>query len=177
MKKRLTLPLSEADIRSLQAGDTVLLSGTIYTARDRAHALLTQMLNAGLPLPVDLEGAVIYYCGPCPAPPGRVIGSCGPTSALRMDPYAPLLFDQGVKAVIAKGPFAPAVEEAIVRNGAVYFCATGGAGALLAQSVQAAEECAFPELGTESIKRLTVADMPLIVGVDASGRSLFRRSP
>ena len=175
--KQIALPLAAADARSLRAGDAVLLSGTIYTARDRAHELMENLLKAGKKLPIDLEDAVISYCGPCPAPPGRVIGSCGPTSATRMDPYAPLFFDHGVRAVIAKGPFAPAVVDAIRRNEALYLCATGGAGALLADCVESMEECAFPELGTESIKKLVVRDMPLIVGIDAGGRSLFPSAP
>lgn len=171
--KRITLPISREEAASLHAGETVLLSGTIYTARDRAHQLMKGLLEAGEQLPIELKDAAIYYCGPCPAPPGRVIGSCGPTSATRMDPYAPLFFDAGVRVVIAKGPFAEEVTDAIRRNGAVYLCAAGGAGALLADCVQSMEECAFPELGTESIKRLNVQDMPLIVGIDARGESLF----
>lgn len=173
--KRINLPLSAEEAADLSAGDAVLLSGVIYTARDRAHQLMKDLLESGSPLPLDLRDAAIYYCGPCPAPPGKVIGSCGPTSATRMDPYAPLFFDEGVRVVIAKGPFAPEVRDAIVRNGAVYLCAAGGAGALLADCVTSLEEWAFPELGTESIKRLEVKDMPLIVGIDASGRSLFER--
>lgn len=173
--KKIRHPISKEEAENLHAGDAVALSGIIYTARDRAHQLMKELLDAGAPLPIDLEGAVLYYCGPCPAPPGRPIGSCGPTSATRMDPYAPIFFDQGVRAVIAKGPFAPEVTEAIRRNSALYLCAAGGAGALLADCVQSMEECAFPELGTESIKRLIVRDMPLIVGIDAEGRSLFSR--
>ncbi|MBD5560481.1 MAG: TRZ/ATZ family protein [Clostridia bacterium] len=171
--KRISLPITAKEAAAFRAGDSVLLSGTIYTARDRAHQLMKELLENGRELPIDLDGAAVYYCGPCPAPPGRVIGSCGPTSATRMDPYAPLFFDRGVRIVIAKGPFAPPVTDAIRRNGALYLCATGGAGALLADCVESMEECAFPELGTESIKRLIVRDMPLIVGIDTEGRSLF----
>lgn len=174
MTRDITLPLTRTQARELHAGDTVYLSGVIYTARDRAHARLCRMIEEDAPLPVSLEDAVIYYCGPCPAPEGHVIGSCGPTSATRMDPYAPLLFDKGVRAVIAKGPFGPEVEEAIIRNDAVYLCAAGGAGALLSSCVRSVKECAFPEFGTESIKQLVVEKMPLIVGIDACGSSLFR---
>lgn len=173
MTHHIVLPFQPDQAHVLHAGDTVRLTGAIYTARDRAHALLSERIRDGLPLPIDLAEAVLYYCGPCPAPPGAVIGSCGPTSATRMDSYAPLLFDMGVRAVIAKGPFAQEVRESLVRNGAVYLCATGGAGALYAKCVRSMEECAFPELGTESIKKLWVEEMPLIVGMDCHGESLF----
>lgn len=169
----ITFPASAKDVQSLRAGDPVYVSGTIYTARDAAHKRLCEMLAAGEPLPVPLAGQAIYYCGPCPAPPGRPIGSCGPTSALRMDAYAPVLFDEGVTAVIAKGPFCDMVTESIARNGAVYLCAAGGAGALIAHSVREAEPAAFEDLGTESIKRLVVDRMPVIVGIDSTGQSLF----
>lgn len=157
----------------LRAGDTVYLSGIIYTARDAAHARICSMLEQNRPVPIPLKGQALYYCGPCPAPPGQPIGSCGPTSALRMDKYAPTLFDEGVCAVIAKGPFAFRVHESIERNRAVYLCAAGGAGALIARSVLESETVAFEDLGTEGIRRLTVSYMPTIVGIDSYGGSLF----
>lgn len=169
----LTFPAPATELARLRAGDTVFVTGEIYTARDAAHKRLCALLDEGAPLPIPLEEQAIYYCGPCPAPPGKPIGSCGPTSALRMDAYAPKLFDEGVTAVIAKGPFCEAVRESIRRNGAVYLCAAGGAGALLAQCVLAAEPAAFEDLGTESIRKLRVKDMPLIVGIDSTGGSLF----
>ncbi|HBU13281.1 MAG TPA: TRZ/ATZ family protein [Clostridiales bacterium] len=171
--KKLRLPLTKQEISSLKAGDAVLLSGTVYTARDAAHKRLAALLESGAPLPIDLAGAALYYAGPCPAKPGQVINSCGPTSAVRMNAYAPALYDRGVCCVIAKGPVSEGVRRSIVKNGAVYFGATGGAGALISKCITAAEEAAFGELGAESIKALTVEDMPLIVGIDSSGASLF----
>lgn len=171
--KQLQLPFQEGELAKLKAGDTVLLSGEILTARDAAHARLTALLAKGSQLPVNLAGAAIYYVGACPAKPGQVIGSCGPTSALRMDTYAPILFDNGVVCTIAKGPVAQQVVDSIVKNKAVYLCATGGAGALLSKCVKSEEVVAFAELGTEAISRLVVEDMPLIVGIDSKGESLF----
>ncbi|MGI6152358.1 MAG: FumA C-terminus/TtdB family hydratase beta subunit [Christensenellaceae bacterium] len=173
MDHTITLPLSESTIAQLRAGDSVWLSGTVFTARDAAHKKLCALLTEGQPLPICLSGAAIYYAGPCPAKPGQVINSCGPTSAVRMNAYAPALFDSGVCCTIAKGPVSEEVRRAIMRNHAVYFCATGGAGALISKCITAAEEVAFLELGTESIKKLTVENMPLIVGIDAQGNSLF----
>lgn len=158
---------------NLRAGDRVYLTGTVYTARDAAHARLAALLDAGAALPFPLDGAVIYYAGPTPAPAGRVIGACGPTTAHRMDPFAPRLYDLGVTATIGKGERSAAVGDAIVRNGAVYLCAVGGAGALIARHITAMEEIAFPELGCESVKRLTVAGLPLTVALDAAGGDLF----
>lgn len=169
----LTFPASAEELAHLEAGDTVFLSGEIYTARDAAHKRLCALLEEGVPLPIPLKNQAIYYCGPCPAPPGHPIGSCGPTSALRMDAYAPVLFGEGVTAVIAKGPFSEEVRKSIAKNGAVYLCAAGGAGALMAQCITASQAAAFSDLGTESIKKLTVKDMPLIVGIDSTGKSLF----
>lgn len=170
---RITFPAKKEDLASLRAGDAVLVSGVIYTARDAAHKRLCDLIAAGEPLPVELQGQAIYYCGPCPAPPGAVVGSCGPTTALRMEAYAPVLFEHGVAAVIAKGPLGPATTQSIPENDAVYLCATGGAGALLSKTVRQMEVVAFDDLGTESIKKLLVEDMPLLVGIDAQGRSLF----
>lgn len=158
---------------ALRAGDRVLLSGTVYTARDAAHKRLFALLDEGKELPFPLRDAVIYYSGATPAPDGLPIGSCGPTTSGRMDPYAPRLHDLGVCATIGKGERAPAVAEAIRRNGGVYLCAVGGAGALAARSVRSCEVIAFEDLGCESIKRLEVRDFPLIVAIDAQGGSLF----
>ena len=159
----------------LHAGDRVLLSGTVYTARDAAHKRIVSMLDAGETLPFELRGAVIYYAGPTPAEPGAVIGSCGPTTSGRMDRFAPRLLDLGLAAMIGKGERNEAVCEAIKRNGAVYFCAVGGCGALAASRIKSCEEIAFKDLGCESIKRMTVLDFPLIVAIDSEGNNLFKR--
>ena len=164
---------SRAD--ELHAGDRVLLSGTVYTARDAAHKRLIGLLDAGEPLPFPLKGACIYYAGPTPAEPGSVIGSCGPTTSGRMDRFAPRLLDLGLAAMIGKGQRSAEVVSAIRRNGAVYLCAVGGAGALAAKCIQACEEIAFPDLGCESIKRMQVRDFPLIVAIDSAGNNLFER--
>lgn len=157
----------------LRCGDRVLLSGTVYTARDAAHKRIVAMLEKGEKLPFELEGACVYYAGPTPAPPGLPIGSCGPTTSSRMDPYAPLLLDKGLACMIGKGPRNEKVSDAIVRNKAVYLCAIGGAGALAAQCITSCDVIAFEELGCESVKRLTFKDFPLIVGIDCQGGSLF----
>ncbi len=158
---------------NLKAGDRVLLSGTVYTARDAAHKRLVELINSGKELPFDLKGAAIYYAGPTPAPPGLPIGSCGPTTSSRMDPYAPLLLDKGLSAMIGKGPRNDKVIDSIVKNKAIYLCAIGGAGALAAQCITECEVIAFDDLGCESVKRLTFEDFPLIVGIDCSGNTLF----
>ena len=160
---------------TLHAGDRVLLSGIVYTARDAAHKRIFARLDAGEALPFELRGACIYYAGPTPAEPGAVIGSCGPTTSGRMDRFAPRLLDLGLAAMIGKGQRNADVVEAIVRNGAVYLCAVGGAGALAAQSIKSCEEIAFKDLGCESIKRMTVLDFPLIVAIDSEGNDLFKR--
>ena len=159
--------------RELHAGDAVSLSGILYTARDAAHKRLFALLDAGKPLPFDLKGAAIYYAGPTPARPGMAVGSCGPTTSGRMDAYAPRLLDLGLACMIGKGERSQAVIDAIVRNGAVYLAATGGAGALYARCITACEEIAFPELGCESVKRLELAGFPLILAMDARGNHLF----
>ena len=164
------------DAKTLKAGDTVLFSGTVYTARDAAHKKLVAMIDNGDPLPFDLQNATVYYAGPTPAPEGMVIGSCGPTTSGRMDPYSPKLLDLGLKCMIGKGERNPEVIDAIVRNGAVYLCAIGGAGALAAQCVKSLEVIAFPELGCESIKHLEVENFPLIVAIDSEGNNLFERT-
>jgi fumarate hydratase subunit beta len=166
-------PLTTEVARSLHVGDRVLISGEVYTARDAAHRRLVDLLEAGKPLPIELEGAIIYYCGPTPAPPGRPIGSAGPTTSSRMDAYAPLLHAHGVRATIGKGPRGAAVRVALQEHGAVYLAAVGGAGALLAECIVAAEVVAFEDLGTEAIRKLTVEDFPAIVAYDAHGAGAF----
>lgn len=161
--------------KNLRAGDRVLLSGFIFTARDAAHKRICALLDEGCALPFNLDGACIYYAGPTPAPPGAVIGSCGPTTSGRMDKFAPRLLDLGLAAMIGKGERNDAVVDAIVRNKAVYLCAVGGAGALAAQSVKSCEEIAFHDLGCESVKKLEILDFPLIVAIDCNGGSLFQK--
>ncbi len=164
-----------AQVAQLRAGELILLSGTVYTARDAAHKRIFELLDKGEPLPFDLNDAAIYYAGPTPAPEGMPIGSCGPTTSSRMDPFAPRLLDLGLKIMIGKGPRSVAVADAVRRNGAVYLCAIGGAGALAAQAVHSCEVIAFDELGCESVKKLEVKDFPLIIAMDARGNSLFER--
>ena len=164
-----------ARLPELRAGDRVLLSGTIYTARDAAHKRLFELLDAGKPLPFELKGAVIYYAGPTPGQQGMAVGACGPTTAGRMDGFAPRLLDLGLTAMIGKGERNQAVVDAIVRNKACYFAAVGGAGALIARCIETAEVIAFDDLGCESIKRMTVKDLPLTVAIDSQGNDLFRQ--
>lgn len=161
--------------QSLQAGESVLLSGIVYTARDAAHQRLCALLQNGEILPFSLADACIYYAGPSPAVPGAVIGSCGPTTSGRMDLYTPLLLENGLAAMIGKGPRNEAVCDAIEEHNAVYFCAMGGLGALAARCVRSCDEIAFPELGCESVKCLLLTDLPLIVGVDSRGGNIFLR--
>jgi fumarate hydratase subunit beta len=161
----------------LKAGDRVLLSGEIYTARDAAHKKFIELFKNGQPLPFNINGAVIYYAGPTPAPDGLPIGSCGPTTSGRMDSYAPLLLDKGLKAMIGKGERNEEVIDAIIRNKAVYFCAVGGAGALYAKHITSCEVIAFNDLGCESVKRLTIKDFPLITAIDSSGGNIFVFGP
>lgn len=173
VRKKITLPLDPAKIKDLQAGDAVLLTGYLYTARDSAHKKLTAMIEKGEPLPIRLEGETIYYAGPCPAKPGEIIGSVGPTTSGRMDRYAPLLIGNGLLGMIGKGARSPQVIQAIKDNGAVYFGATGGAGALIAQCVRSVEIVAFPELGTEAVRRLWVEEFPVLVLIDSKGSNLY----
>ena len=161
--------------KMLHAGDRVFLSGTVYTSRDAAHKRLFSLLDEGAALPFDLHNACIYYAGPTPAEPGAVIGSCGPTTSSRMDKFAPRLLDLGLAAMIGKGPRSAEVVEAVRRNGAVYLCAVGCAGALAAKSIVSCKEIAFQDLGCESVKQLEVCDFPLIVAIDCTGGSLFER--
>ncbi len=157
----------------LRIGDKILLSGYVYTARDAAHKRIAALLDAGGELPFALDGAVIYYAGPTPAPPGKPIGSCGPTTSGRMDPYAPRLLDLGLAAMIGKGERSEAVRDAVARNQAVYLCAVGGAGALAARCIKEMQVIAFEDLGCESVKRLYLEDFPLVVCNDAQGGDLF----
>ena len=173
MEKHISLPLSKEDAKSLKAGDYVYLTGTMYTARDAAHKRMQEALDAGKELPISLEGTVIYYMGPSPAREGRPIGSAGPTTASRMDKYAPNLLDLGLQGMIGKGKRSAAVKEAVVRNGAVYFAAVGGAGALLSKAITASEVVAYDDLGTEAIRKLTVENFPVIVVMDAEGNDLY----
>jgi len=177
MSKIIHAPLRQEELSDLRAGDSVLLSGTIYTGRDAAHKRLCAMLDADEELPLDIRNQVIYYAGPCPAKPGDAIGSCGPTTSYRMDAYAPMLCDLGLIGMIGKGQRSKAVVDAIRRNEGVYFAATGGAGALIASSIISAEMIAFEDLGAEAIRRLTVKDLPLIVAIDAFGGNLYEEGP
>ena len=171
---RITTPLTGEVARGLKAGDRVLLSGVIWTGRDQAHKRLVALLDEGKPLPVELKDQVIYFVGPCPAPPGRPIGSAGPTTSYRMDVYSPRLLEAcGLRGMIGKGARTSPVVEAMRRCGAVYFAATGGAGALIAQCIKRCELIAFPDLGPEAIYRLEVEDFPLVVATDASGATLY----
>ncbi|MBQ7101038.1 MAG: fumarate hydratase C-terminal domain-containing protein [Clostridia bacterium] len=158
----------------LRAGDRVLLSGTVYTARDAAHKRITELMNKGEALPFELDGACIYYAGPTPTPPGLAIGSCGPTTSSRMDTYAPAFLDKGLAAMVGKGPRSKEVVDAVIRNKAVYLCAVGGAGALAAKCITSCEVIAFEDLGCESVKRLKFNDFPLIVAIDCEGGSILK---
>jgi len=162
-----------AEIPKLNAGDIVRLTGTVYTSRDAAHKKIFELLNSGGELPYDLKDACIYFAGPTPTPEGMPIGSCGPTTSGRMDVYSPRLLDLGLAAMIGKGERNKEVTDAIVRNGAVYFCAIGGAGALCAGHITECEEIAFKELGCESVKKLELKDFPVYVGIDCRGKSIY----
>ena len=159
---------------NVRAGDRVFLSGTVYTARDAAHKRIIESMNKNEKLPFELKNAVIYYAGPTPTPDGHAIGSCGPTTSSRMDPYTPLLIEKGLKCMIGKGERNDKVCDSIIKNGAVYLCAVGGAGALAAKSIISCEVIAYDDLGCESIKRLDVKDFPLIVAIDSYGDNLFK---
>lgn len=172
-RRRLALPLSRETAASLRAGELLLVSGPLYTARDAAHARLIGLDAKGEPLPIPLDGETIYYAGPCPAPPGAVIGSAGPTTSGRMDRYTPRLLELGLRAMIGKGLRSPAVVAAMKRYGAVYLGATGGAGALIAGCITASEVIAYPELGAEAIRRLEVVDLPVVVLIDSQGNDLY----
>lgn len=166
MEKRISAPIEKEAARSLRAGDFVYIDGTIYTARDAAHKRMIEALEKGETLPIDMDGTVIYYMGPSPAREGRPIGSAGPTTASRMDKYTPTLLDMGMGAMIGKGKRSPEVVDGIVRNGAVYLAAIGGAGALLSKCIRESEIVAYEDLGTEAIRKLTVERFPAIVVID-----------
>jgi fumarate hydratase subunit beta len=171
--KRLRPPLTEADVRQLKAGDEVIIDGTVYTARDMAHKRLCQALDRGESLPIELEGAIIYFVGPTPARPGRVIGAAGPTTSARMDPFSPKLIARGLRAMIGKGYRNDEVRQALKRYGAVHLATLGGAGALLSRHILRAEIVAYEDLGTEAIRRLEVVDFPAVVAYDAAGGSVY----
>ena len=173
----ITAPITEQTARSLKAGDYVYITGTIYTARDAAHKRMTEALDRGEKLPMELKDAVIYDMGPSPAREGHPIGSAGPTTASRMDRYTPRLLDLGMKGMIGKGKRSEAVHEAVIRNGAVYLAAVGGAGALLAQCIKKSEVIAYDDLGPEAIRRLTVENFPAIVVIDSEGNDLYQTAP
>ncbi|MHC4625081.1 MAG: Fe-S-containing hydro-lyase [Planctomycetota bacterium] len=172
--KKLEPPLAEADARSLKAGDEVAITGVIYTGRDMAHKRLCEAIEAGDELPFELEGAVIYFVGPTPARPGRVIGAAGPTTSSRMDAFSPKLIAGGLRAMIGKGYRNEEVREALKKYGAVHLAAIGGAGALLAKHIVAAEVIGYEDLGTEAIRRLEVVDFPAIVAYDCQGNTVFK---
>lgn len=171
--KRLTLPLSDSDIKNLKAGETVLLSGTMLTGRDAAHKRLYELVEKGEKLPIDIKGELIYYVGPAPAKPGFAVGPAGPTSSYRMDKYAPTLLDLGLKGMIGKGARNQDVIDAIVRNGCVYFACVGGAAALIAKSIKKEEILCYEDLGTEAIRRYTVENFPCIVAIDSYGNNAY----
>lgn len=173
MDRYINAPITDEDAKSLTAGDYVYISGTIYTARDAAHKRMYDALAKGETLPIDMKNNIIYYMGPSPAREGRPIGSAGPTTASRMDKYAPQLLDLGLKGMIGKGKRTEQVKEAIIRNGAVYFAAVGGAGALLSKSIIESEVVAYDDLGTEAIRKLVVKDFPVIVVIDSEGNNLY----
>ena len=177
MEYKLTTPVTREDLVPLRAGDTVLLSGAVYTSRDAGHKRMMELLEAGQSLPFPVEGSAVYYVGPTPERPGQVIGSAGPTTSGRMDAYSPRLLDLGQKIMIGKGARNQAVKEAVVRNGAVYLAALGGAGALMASNVQNLEMVCWEDLGCEALRRLEVVDFPLTVILDAHGGDLYESGP
>lgn len=173
MDRYMKVPISKEDAADLKAGDYVYLTGTVYTARDAAHKRMQETLDRGEELPFDVKGNMIYYMGPSPARSGRVIGSAGPTTSSRMDKYTPELLDLGLGGMIGKGKRSQAVIDAIIRNGAVYFAAVGGAGALLSQRIISSQDVAYEDLGTEAIRKLEVKDFPVIVVIDSKGNNLY----
>lgn len=175
MIKKLTLPLTKEDIKTLRAGESVELTGELYTARDAAHKRFYDMAQNGENLPFDVNSQTIYYVGPAPAKKGYVIGPAGPTSSYRMDKYTPMLLDMGMSAMIGKGERSDEVIEAIKRNGAVYFAAIGGAAALISKSIVKDEPVCFEDLGTEAVHKYTVVDFPCIVAIDSMGNDVYKR--
>lgn len=174
---RINTPIEDSTIAKLRAGDRVLIDGTIYTARDAAHSRIQSLIANNEDLPIELAGQIIYYVGPTPPPVGRIIGSAGPTTSTRMDAVTPTLLELGLKGMIGKGDRGPAVVEAIIKNKCVYFATIGGAGALISSSIVESEVVAFPELGTEAIRRLKVKDFPAIVAIDSYGDNLYDIGP
>jgi fumarate hydratase subunit beta len=172
--RKLEAPLSEQAVRGLKTGDEVIINGTVYTARDMAHQRLCRLIDEGRELPIELEGAIIYFVGPTPPRPGRVIGSAGPTTSSRMDAFSPKLIAKGLRAMIGKGYRSAEVREAMKKYGAVHLATLGGAGALLSKHIAAAEVVAYEDLGTEAIRKLSVVDFPAIVAYDANGNSIYR---
>lgn len=173
MDKKISAPINDKIAKELKAGDYVYITGTIYTARDAAHKRMSEALEKGKELPIELENNIIYYMGPSPAREGRVIGSAGPTTASRMDKYTPNLLDLGLKVMIGKGKRSKEVIEAIKRNSCVYFAAVGGAGAILSKCIKKSEVVAYDDLGTEAIRKLYVEDFPVIVVIDSDGNNLY----
>ena len=170
-----TTPLTDDQIRGLKVGDRVLLTGRVYGARDAVHKRFIELLDEGQPLPIDLRNEVLFYVGPTPAPPGRPVGAVGPTTSSRMDLYTPRLLEEGLKGTIGKGPRSAGLCDAYARAGAVHFAATGGAAALLSQSVVEFEVVAYPELGPEALTRFRLDGMPVVVAIDAAGRNIYER--
>lgn len=174
MAKIVNLPLTDETVNDLKAGDRVLLNGIMYTGRDAAHKRIAELIRKNEQLPMDIKNQTIYYVGPCPAKPGQAIGSAGPTTSGRMDAYAPLLMDHGLKGMIGKGLRSKQVVDSIIKNNAVYFAAIGGAGALLAEAIKEAEVIAFPDLGAEAIYKLRVENFPVTVIIDNEGNDLYK---
>ena len=170
---KIQLPLTEDIIQTLKTGDEVFLSGTLYSARDQAHQRLCALLDEGKDLPVDLKGETVFYMGPAPTPDGKIIGSCGPTTAYRMDPFAPKLLDYGLKGMIGKGNRAQEVTDALIRNTGIYFYAYGGCGALYAGKIKKNELVAFEDLGPEAIYKLEVENFPVVVAIDCVGNNIY----
>lgn len=177
MEKKITLPITDEDIKNLKAGDSVLLSGSIITGRDAAHKRLYELIQKGEKLPVDIKGELIYYVGPAPAKPGYAVGPAGPTSSYRMDKYAPSLLDLGLKGMIGKGARNKEVVDAIVRNKGVYLVAIGGTAALIAKSIKSEEILCYEDLGTEAVRRYEVEDFPCIVAIDSNGNNVYETEP
>jgi fumarate hydratase subunit beta len=173
MEKRITTPLTKEKVKELKAGDTVLINGTIYTARDAAHKRLVELIDKGEKLPMNVEDSIVYYVGPTPAKPGQAIGSAGPTTSYRMDSYSPKLIELGLRGMIGKGLRGPEVIEAIKKHTGVYFGAIGGAAALIGKSVKKAEVIAYEDLGAEAIRKLEVVDFPVVVVIDCEGNNLY----
>ncbi len=173
MDREIQAPIDKETAKELRAGDMVYITGTIYTARDAAHKRMDEALDKNEPLPLDIDGNIIYYMGPSPAREGRPIGSAGPTTASRMDKYAPRLLDLGLTGMIGKGKRSKEVIDAMIRNGAVYFAAIGGAGALLSKAITSSKVIAYDDLGTEAIRKLTVERFPVVVVIDSDGNNLY----